>query len=174
MPILQVYGLPEADQATKSEVRDNGMTIWDRFMAKVSPEPNSGCWLWMGHVNWGGYGMAWDGKRLLGAHRMAYRLLRGDIPTGLHLDHLCRVRSCVNPDHLEPVTNRENARRGDTGKNMSIKTHCPTGHAYDSENTIITAIGSRACRKCSLRRARDSKRRARHRKKQDALRNVNA
>lgn len=87
-----------------------------RFWDKVSPEPMSGCWLWTGAITSGGYGSAGGGPRVARwgayAHRMAYQALIGPIPQGLQLDHKCRIRSCCNPDHLEPVTNRENTIRG--------------------------------------------------------------
>jgi hypothetical protein len=83
-------------------------------MAKVSPEPNSGCWLWAGAWNHTGYGiLAAGGHRgNVRAHVAAYRLFRGPVPPGLVLDHTCRVRAYVNPAHLEAVTQGENLRRG--------------------------------------------------------------
>lgn len=94
-----------------------------------------------------------DGERKV-VHRIAYELLVGPIPDGLQLDHLCRVRNCVNPDHLEPVTGQENMRRGYFG----TKTHCPNGHAYDEANTYIfsnTRGRHRQCRTCTNQRTRD-------------------
>lgn len=87
--------------------------LLDRFMEKVSPEPNSGCWLWLGS-EWGkGYGsFVIERGKGCQAHRAAYELFVGPIPEGLQLDHKCRVHICVNPDHLEPVTQRENTIRG--------------------------------------------------------------
>src|SRR4051812_35687163 len=83
---------------------------------KIFPEPMSGCWLWTGALNYNGYGTySWaeeDGRHTYLAHRLVYIIERGPIPDGLQLDHLCRLRCCVNPDHLEPVTSGENARRG--------------------------------------------------------------
>lgn len=86
----------------------------EAFQAHIHHEPNSGCWLWAGADNGGGYGK-FRGKY---AHRVSYEMRNGAIPEGLHLDHLCRVPCCVNPDHLEPVTNQENARRGEAGFHM--------------------------------------------------------
>jgi hypothetical protein len=82
----------------------------DRFWSKV--EIHGECWVWVGALNDDGYGVIWDGNRLVYAHRLMYRWTLGEPPEGLTLDHLCRVRACVNPIHLEAVTNRENIRRG--------------------------------------------------------------
>lgn len=80
-------------------------------------------------------------------HKLVYEVLRGTVPDGLDLDHLCRYRGCCNPDHLEPVTRQINCRRGQTGLNMSSKTHCPKGHPYSDQNTYLYR-GSRSCREC--------------------------
>lgn len=83
-------------------------------MDKVAPEPNTGCWLWLGALSAKGYARFHDRSYIVvWAHRWAYVHFRGRIPKGKHLDHLCRVPSCVNPDHLEPVTVKENNRRKD-------------------------------------------------------------
>ena len=90
----------------------------ERFDAKWTPEPNTGCWLWTGATTPGGYGRLTVGSQIDGtrrqvrAHRRSYERLVGPIPDGLDLDHLCRTPGCVNPEHLEPVTRRENIRRG--------------------------------------------------------------
>ena len=116
--------------------------------------PESGCWVWMGTTNPGGYGLVgYNGKTKL-SHRVAYELKFGPIPEGLDLDHLCRVRCCVNPDHLEPVSRSENLRRGETGDNLVKSalsvTHCPSGHEYTPENTFLRKDrpGHRGCRAC--------------------------
>ncbi|MEU7240240.1 HNH endonuclease signature motif containing protein [Streptomyces sparsogenes] len=88
------------------------------------------------------------------AHRFAYETLVGPIPEHLQLDHLCRVRHCVNPDHLEPVSSRENTRRGRSQAGINgRKTHCQKGHPFDSANTYVWK-GSRACRTCRSEYAR--------------------
>lgn len=121
-----------------------------------------GCWLWTGAINRHGYGqfLLSDGKRRA-AHRVVYEVMVGPIPEGLQLDHLCRNRACVNADHLEPVTSRENTMRGDSPKLQALrwllKTHCPQGHEYDEANTYryrnhYTGRPARACRACHRER----------------------
>ena len=82
-----------------------------RLLDAISPEPNSGCWLYLGPLQPDGYGgITFNGKTCR-AHRVSYTIFKGEIPPGLELDHLCRVRCCVNPDHLEPVSRLVNVRR---------------------------------------------------------------
>lgn len=123
------------------------------FWAKASPEPNSGCWLWLGATNRGGYGVISIGNskaRL--AHRFGFELLQGAVPDGLELDHLCRVRSCVNPAHLEPVSRRENTLRGESPSVMVAKMgHCKRGHPFGGDNLYIRKSGKRECRACRNR-----------------------
>lgn len=85
--------------------------VEERFWPKVDRRGPDECWPWLATLDRYGYGTFHDGRRLTGAHRMAYELLRGPIPDGLELDHLCRTRGCVNPAHLEAVTHRENMGR---------------------------------------------------------------
>lgn len=132
------------------------MKIEDRFLDKVSPEPNSGCWLWTAYCYPNGYGAFWTGDRTECAHRVSYRLFTGEIPSHLQIDHLCRVRSCVNPDHLELVTLTENVLRGIGAPAVNArKSHCIHGHPFDEENTYISSTGARKCRVCI--RARKAK-----------------
>lgn len=122
----------------------------ERFEALFVPEPMSGCWLWTGYTLMG-YGVFYDNetKKTVGAHRFAYTHFKGQIPEGLCLDHLCRNRSCCNPDHLEAVTHEENIMRGvGFGAINARKTHCQRGHEYSPENTRIKG-NSRECRKCN-------------------------
>ncbi len=107
------------------------------------------CWLWQGATNPKGYGTLWvGGKKWATAHRAAYVSLVGNIDSELELDHLCRVRNCCNPDHLEPVTKQENIRRGNGGKHHRTKTHCPHNHEYSPENTVTRVRRGRLCRDC--------------------------
>lgn len=123
-------------------------------------EAEDGCWLWTGCTNWGGYGQAAMSDKVIGGdgskthhvvvHRFVFEYRHGAIPEGLDLDHLCRVRNCVNPDHLEPVTRSENLRRAvGIGSQWSSRTECSAGHEYTPESTAISSTdGSRVCRAC--------------------------
>lgn len=126
----------------------------DYIESKISPEPNSGCWLWDWDIADNGYGrMRWEGRRQ-GAHRVVYKLLKGPIPTGLQLDHGCRLRCCVNPDHTEPVTLIENVARGISFSALNTaKTQCKHGHPFAGENLAILKDGSRSCRACARKAA---------------------
>jgi len=110
------------------------------------------CWIWRGALNNAGYPMTTgpDAKNH-SAHRLAYELVRGPVPRGLTLDHLCMVRKCVNPHHLDPVTIRENILRSPNsiaGKNAR-KTHCIHGHELTPENTRLSKDGRhRSCKIC--------------------------
>lgn len=106
------------------------------------------CWNWTG-FRYQGYGrLSLKGFKTEKAHRIIYGLLRQPIPDDLETDHLCLNRSCVNPDHLEPVTRLENIRRSHvTGTGNGTKTHCPSGHEYTPENIYLWR-GKRICRTC--------------------------
>jgi hypothetical protein len=124
------------------------------FWDSIEPEPNSGCWLWGRSWNSEGYGQVFWRGRMRAAHRVGYIITKGD-PGVLDLDHLCRVRACVNPNHLEPVTARVNTIGGVRfGRNThnGQKTHCPRGHLYDIARDDITKCGgpmiARWCSRC--------------------------
>jgi hypothetical protein len=131
----------------------------DRFWDKCMPEPNSGCWLWHGATHSGGYGMMIVGRRATYAHRLSYEALVGAIPDGLVIDHLCRQRCCVNPTHLEPVTQFINNRRGVSpiAANMN-RTECVNGHELVGDNVKIRVLKNgnrtRMCVACILTRSR--------------------
>ena len=126
-----------------------------RFFDKVVVDPETGCWNWTAYRDRNGYGrFRLDGKTHF-AHRIAYELLRGEIPEGLQIDHLCRHRGCVNPDHMEPVSSKENTLRGETLAAANVaKTHCPHGHPYSGDNLYVRPDGNRRCRACDAERAR--------------------
>jgi hypothetical protein len=104
-----------------------------------------------------GYGKFWRDGKTVSAHRVAYELFVGPIPAGMQIDHLCRNRLCVRPEHLQLATVRENLLRGNThAAANAAKTHCPAGHPYDEQNTYRPPDGSRMCKECM--RAKDRRR----------------
>jgi hypothetical protein len=131
-------------------------TFEERFWRKVDKDADGGCWVWKASKCRGGYGHVNRNGSYPQSHRVAYELLRGDIPVGMLLDHLCRNPSCVNPDHLEPVPPQINLLRGVgiTASN-AIKTHCPQGHEYTPENTNISKRNQRSCKECNKLRLRE-------------------
>lgn len=124
--------------------------VLERFWEKVEQVTESGCWLWTARCDSKGYARFWnDRKAHEGGHRFAYRFFKGPIPEGLELDHLCRVPCCVNPDHLEPVTGRENVLRGKSrAAEYAKRTHCQYGHKLVREN-IYPYGNTRACKTCA-------------------------
>lgn len=135
-----------------------GASLRDRLEARIDRDNAEGHWLWTGYRMPNGYGkftVAGSGKCWL-AHRLAWELLRGPIPDGMTLDHLCRVRHCVNPDHLEPVLFAVNVQRGvpfRVAAPRELATHCRHGHEYTPENTYLPPASSpykanRQCRAC--------------------------
>jgi hypothetical protein len=121
-----------------------------------------GCWEWSAAKQSGGYGQVRIHDAALYAHRLVYELLRGPIPDGLQLDHLCRNRGCVRPDHLEVVTRKENIRRGSGFAGMNArKTHCPSGHLLAGDNLDPSERRGRGCLACRREQQRVSGRRRR-------------
>ncbi len=118
----------------------------ERFLNKVNKTKT--CWIWTAGKSSCrmGYGRFWHNEKLKMAHRFSYEIFKGKIPKGLHLDHLCRNPICVNPDHLEPVTAYENAKRSPYFNGH--KTHCIRGHEFDKFNTIFDNKGRRSCKIC--------------------------
>lgn len=114
----------------------------ERFERHITKQ--DGCWLWSGCKNKKGYGMFLIGDSARLAHRESLRIYGKPIPQGMTVDHLCRNRACVNPDHLESVPHSINVSRGTTGIVNRSKTRCPRGHEYSSVNSK----GSRYCKIC--------------------------
>jgi len=143
---------------TRGRFRDH--TLEERLWRKIHPEPMSGCWLWIGSSIPRGYGYI-RGKGALNtpAHRAVYELYKGKIPDDLVLDHKCRTPACVNPDHLEPVTQMENMRRG----MQATKTHCVRGHLLSGENLGYRFSDNGSPRRICLACRRNERKRQEHR-----------
>ena len=128
--------------------------IESRIMENVSIDESceNPCWLWTGSLTSTGYGQISIHSRPRPAHRVSYILLKGPIPRNLEIDHLCRVRRCVNPNHLEPVTRSENTKRGMAGKAAATRaqerTHCKKGHELTGDNIRGAEKGKRLCKIC--------------------------
>ena len=143
-----------------------------RLWRRVGVDEN-GCWIWVGVKRRDGYGWIRVDGIARPVHRLSYEALVGPIPPGLQIDHLCRVTSCCNPEHLEPVTPRVNSLRSESplAKNAR-KTHCPQGHRYAGDNLIVryppsSPNGNRVCRACETARLRERSRMLRERRLQD-------
>lgn len=146
---LYVDNLPTREEKIWARVNKNGPV--PDFSPELGP-----CWIWTGNIEEQGYGVYPSGSgSTVKAYRLIYEMIEGEIPKGLQPDHLCRVRACVNPDHLEPVTKKENVLRGfgPTAINAR-KTHCIHGHEFSKENTLVLPNGNRQCRMCSRERNR--------------------
>lgn len=142
-----------------------------RFWARVAGRENpDGCWIWTGSHNPHGYGHVKRDGRNVTVHRYVYTMLVGPTPEGTQLDHLCRVRDCVNPRHLEPVTSRQNTLRSPIAIPAlnAQKEACPQGHPYSEENLVlythpIEGRTRRRCRQCGNDKRRQRRARARQR-----------
>lgn len=124
--------------------------IIERFLSKIVK--TSTCWLWLAGTNGKGYGSFSVRGKKYSAHRWFYEFIKGPVNSNLDLDHLCRNRNCVNPNHLEPVTRQVNSIRG-VGPALSAarqltKTHCPRGHEYNKENTYFRQ--NKPGRRCNI------------------------
>ncbi len=132
-----------------------------RFWLNIEHDDSLDCWVWAGVRDSGGYGHTRINGRQYRAHRVAYELFVGVIPEGMHVDHLCRNRACINPDHMELVTPRENVLRGvGISAENARKTACIHGHLFDAANTYVSKTGRRQCRECHrIRQSKINKRR---------------
>lgn len=126
--------------------------ILGRLLRSVSPEPNTGCWLWMGELTGHGYGRCYINGKRHRTHRVFYEHAFGAITEELELDHTCRVRSCCNPAHLRPASRASNAHA-----RRSAQTHCKHGHEYTPTNTYTDPRGWRQCLTCRERWWSESK-----------------
>lgn len=130
----------------------NKQSVRERLLERSIPEPNTGCWFWLGSLDGKGYGQMSVEGRLRRTHRLAYEEFVGPIPAGLEPDHLCRTPACINPLHLEPVTHAENARRSEYARRRRNQIICKRGH--DLADARLTPAGHRACRPCAADRLR--------------------
>ena len=149
LPLVSTLGLCRKRKPGSTNMSWSGLPAkLERF---IIPEPNSGCWIWLGGLRskeeyYGG--TSWR-KRTWRTHRLVYHLLKGKISKKLDIDHFCRNRICCNPDHLEAVPRKINIHRGVGVAPRNLrKTHCPQGHEYTTENTYVWA-NQRFCRTCS-------------------------
>lgn len=133
-------------------------TLRERLDGKTLTGPD--CWAWTGSHDPNGYGkidvpLGANRRTMANAHRVAFEIYIGPIPAGFEVDHLCRNRGCVNPDHLEAVPKRVNILRGEgVAARCARRTHCVHGHEYTPENTRLGPAGNRICRECERIRSR--------------------
>lgn len=137
------------------------MSDAERILSKVDYTPN--CWVWSWSLDRHGYGQVRLNGTTRRSHRVIYELLVADVPKDLDIDHLCRNRACVNPNHLEPVTRSTNLLRGRLWQ--SKKTSCPRGHDYDIETKDYRGRTVRRCSVCLKRFSRLRQKRYSERKK---------
>jgi len=160
VPVLErietFAGASDADREAWLADRRGGVTATEqivaRFASKIMIDPETDCWYWQGHLSRTGYGEFWVGHERHTAHRWSYLLFVGPLPDELVLDHLCRNRGCVNPKHVEPVTNGENVLRGEGHSALNArKTHCVRNHPLPDERD---GSGRRICRECKSEESR--------------------
>lgn len=133
--------------------------MFEKLRLRTEADEATGCWNWTLGLTEGGYARG-SGKvrgvsRL--AHRLMYAAVHGQIPAGLEIDHLCRNRKCINPEHLEAVTPKVNTARSHSPSGLNArKTHCLNGHPFTPENTYLGVRGRRSCKTCVLRRSEEA------------------
>lgn len=152
---LILYALTDAGRAALEAA--TGDMYRDRLRAKYTVDGSTGCWVWNGAKGDLGYGVFRYQGRNQPVHRASYKMHKGEIPKGLVLDHLCRNPSCINPDHLEPVTQLENVNRGVSAQTKraaaAAKTHCRNGHPYSENEIFVGAKNKRRCKQCQREKA---------------------
>lgn len=139
----------------------DGKTILERFNQRYKIDKKTGCWNWTAGKNGKGYGYIWTGPARKGdtlqAYKVGYVLLRGIVPFGMELHHVCENPACVNPDHLEIKTVKEHRRTGKSVVALNAqKTACKRGHEFTDSNTRKNKNGSRVCRTCESNRLREA------------------
>jgi len=133
-----------------------------RLLEKIEKQKGSDCWFFTGSKLPSGYGILWNGVRPIGAHRISFQLYRGEITDGMEIDHICNNRSCVNPEHLQLLTHKENMRKSSALMGINArKTHCKRDHELSGDNLHITPRGARQCKECMRMHARNAKARKR-------------
>ncbi len=149
-------------EPTKQEIAINKI-LPKRFWSKIKTSNihsynGTPCLEWTAFIDPNGYGKFKLNGKTKRAHRLSYEESKGKIPDGLVMNHICRTRHCVNPDHLEAITQQENCQKGIAGfvggLKQRLKTHCPHGHPYSKENTYVYPNGSRECRICKRIKSR--------------------
>lgn len=146
------YNSPQVLNIIKANALDiMNSTQLSNFVIKIKVDELTGCWLWQAQISREGYAKFQIGRKNSLAHRVAYEYWMGKIPKGLEIDHLCRNRICVNPDHLEAVTHLENMKRSHPNNQYKNTSHCIYGHPFSGENLYIQPNGERRCRMCRRR-----------------------
>lgn len=169
-PLIESHGREVRfhEEEGREEVPGALSALPHHIASKIDANP-VGCWPWTGATSDNGYGnvsvVTTEGRRTVLAHRVVYELLCESIPDGMVIDHLCRNRRCVRPDHLSVVTQAENVKRGagpELQRSMRLaRTECKNGHPFSGDNVMIRPDGSRRCRQCNRdiqRRAREARR----------------
>lgn len=130
-----------------------------RFEEKYQPDPNSGCWIWLGAMDVKGYPLVKGEGKVKYAYRLAYLMFKGKVRKGYDVHHTCHTPLCVNPDHLQALTRRAHTALGENivGRNIR-KTHCERGHPFRGENLRVDSKGKRGCKTCDRERMREVRR----------------
>jgi len=145
--------------------RDIDERFWEKVHLEDAAFPENGCMIWTGAKGSGGYGKFGNGSQVVKAIRWIYERLRGPIPQGHHLHHLCRRADCVNPDHVQPLTRQNHAALGPFNPWQRHLTHCKHGHEFTPGNTysyLRNGTLRRACRICRQENKRRYRKRISH------------